>query len=391
MEVNEEFFCDKDITVDIDDWRLNCRAAGIIIHNNKVLLHHNTNDTYYALLGGRVKFGENSADAVRREIKEELGKDVEIMGYISTIENFFELKNKKYHEIMFIHKVEFVNDNDKEIEYTLKNIEGNTEKDIQYEWISLDDLESTCIKPVIMKQILKNNVFPVHKINNDFDTNETFEKIYNDKLIREIYDKINKRENENENAWAHHDFSHVKNVIKMTEQILLSLNYEDKTLIEEAKIAALLHDIGALEGKENHAERSYEFAKKYFEENNINLENKELILNAIRNHSSGFDTDNIVQLALILADKLDIKSTRATKSGLNIKGMRQIQYIKDIVINMDKTNISIKFVCDKNLDKTELEEYYFMRKVGNAIKSFANKLNLKYKVYLNEIEWNEIF
>lgn len=68
MEMNEKFFSDKDITVDIDDWRLNCRAAGIIIHNNKVLLHRNTQDTYYALLGGRVKFGENSADAVRREI-----------------------------------------------------------------------------------------------------------------------------------------------------------------------------------------------------------------------------------------------------------------------------------------------------------------------------------
>lgn len=391
MEMNEKFFCDKDITVDIDDWRLNCRAAGIIIHNNKVLLHHNTQDTYYALLGGRVKFGENSADAVRREIREELGKEIEITGYISTIENFFEIKGKKYHEIMFVHKVEFVNDDDKKIEYTLENIEGNTEKDIQYEWISLDDLGSTCIKPVMIKQILQDKVFPVHKINNDFNKNGNFEKIYNDKLIRDIYDKINKRENENENAWAHHDFNHVKNVIKMMEQILVVLGYQDKTLFEEAKISAILHDIGALEGKENHAERSYEFAKKYFAENNINLENKELVLNAIRNHSSGFDTDNIIQLALILADKLDITYTRPTKSGLNVAGMRQMQYIEDIFIDMDKANISIKFICNENLDKTELEEYYFMRKVGNAIKSFANKFNFKYKVNLNELEWNEIF
>ena len=383
MEMNEKFFSDKDITVDIDDWRLNCRAAGIIIHNNKVLLHHNTQDTYYALLGGRVKFGENSADAVRREIREELGKEVEITGDISTVENFFEIKGKKYHEIMFIHKVEFVNDDDKKIEYTLK--------DIQYEWISLEDFESTCIKPVIIKQILKNGVFPVHKINNDFNKNGIFEKIYNDKLIRDIYDKINKRENENENAWAHHDFNHVKNVVKMIEQILVALGYQDKTFLEEAKIAGILHDIGAFEGKENHTERSYEFAEKYFAENNINLENKELVLKAIRNHSSGFDTDNIIQLALILADKLDITYTRPTKSGLNVAGMRQMKYIEDVFIDMDKENISIKFICNENLDKTELEEYYFMRKVGNAIKSFANKFNLRYKVYFNESEWDEIF
>ncbi|MBO5349504.1 MAG: NUDIX hydrolase [Clostridia bacterium] len=159
----------EDITVDVKDWRLNCRAAAIIIHNNKVLLHRNTKDTYYALLGGRVKFGENSADAVKREIKEELGKDIEITGYISTIENFFELKNKKYHEIMFIHKAEFINDDDKKIETTLKNIEGNKEKQIQYEWISLEDLDDKIIMPQVIKQVLKDNIFPVHKINNDFN------------------------------------------------------------------------------------------------------------------------------------------------------------------------------------------------------------------------------
>ena len=36
---------------------------------------------------------------------------------------------------MFVHRVEFVDDEDKKIEYTLKNVEG---KDyLQYEWIDL--------------------------------------------------------------------------------------------------------------------------------------------------------------------------------------------------------------------------------------------------------------
>ena len=82
-----------DITIDIENYKLNVRAAGIIIHNNKVLLHRNINENHYALIGGRVEIGENSADTVKREIKEELGKDVEITGYISTIENFFEIKS----------------------------------------------------------------------------------------------------------------------------------------------------------------------------------------------------------------------------------------------------------------------------------------------------------
>ena len=48
-----------DITIDIEDYKLNVRAAGIIIHNNKVLLHKNINENHYALIGGRVEIGEN--------------------------------------------------------------------------------------------------------------------------------------------------------------------------------------------------------------------------------------------------------------------------------------------------------------------------------------------
>lgn len=57
-----------------------------------------------------MRYGENSANTIKREIKEELGKNIEITGYIATIENFFEMKCSKYHEIMFIHKIEFTDE-----------------------------------------------------------------------------------------------------------------------------------------------------------------------------------------------------------------------------------------------------------------------------------------
>lgn len=94
-----------DLTIDVENYKLNVRAAGIIIHNGKMLVHRNINSDHYALIGGRVEIGEDSTTTVKREIKEELGKEIEITGYIATIENFFEMKESKYHEIMFIHKV----------------------------------------------------------------------------------------------------------------------------------------------------------------------------------------------------------------------------------------------------------------------------------------------
>ena len=152
-----------DITIDVENYKLNVRTAGIIIHNNKVLVHRNINEDHYALIGGRIQIGENSEDALRREIQEEMGKEIQIMGNVATIENFFEMNSQKYHEIMFVHKAEFTNEEDQKIENTIQNIEG---KDyLKYEWIDLDKIEEYPLKPQIIKSILKNGKFPVHKIN----------------------------------------------------------------------------------------------------------------------------------------------------------------------------------------------------------------------------------
>ena len=154
-----------DITIDVEDYKLNIRAAGIMIHNGKILAHRNINSDHYALIGGRVEIGENSVDTIKREIKEELGKEIEITGYVATVENFFEMKGKKYHEIMFVHKIEFINEEDKKIEDTLKNVEG---KDyLQYEWLDIEKIDKYPILPNIIKEILKEDKFPTHKINID--------------------------------------------------------------------------------------------------------------------------------------------------------------------------------------------------------------------------------
>ena len=154
-----------DLAIKIDSYKLNIRAAGVIIHNEKILLHKGETANHYALLGGHVRIGENSQDTVKREIQEELGKEIEITGYISTIENFFELKGIKYHEIMFVYKAEFCNEEDKKIEYTMKNMEGRIESDIHYEWIEIDELEKYPLKPQKIINAIKNGEYPVHLIN----------------------------------------------------------------------------------------------------------------------------------------------------------------------------------------------------------------------------------
>lgn len=213
-----------------------------------------------------------------------------------------------------------------------------------------------------------------------------FEKIKNDPEIIEIYKKIEQLEN-TEKGWAYHNYDHVVNVTIIVEKILIDLGY-DKEFINDAKIACILHDVGALEGKDGHAERSYDFAKNYFKRNHIELKNKDLILEAIRVHSDGFESKNSIALSLILADKLDIKKTRVAEEGKNIEGMRQLLYIKDIDVEIVDNCLNIYFYVDEGINIKELNEFYFTKKVFKAINSFADKMDLASTVYMNGEIWN---
>lgn len=151
-----------DITIELEEYILNIRASVVIIHDDKVLVHRNINSNHYALVGGRVQLGEDSIETVKREIKEEMGKEIEIIGYISTIENFFTMNGKKYHEIEFVHLAEFKEERDKLIQDTIKNIEG---KDyLQYEWIERKKIDQVPLMPVKIQSILKDGRYPLHVI-----------------------------------------------------------------------------------------------------------------------------------------------------------------------------------------------------------------------------------
>jgi len=204
--------------------------------------------------------------------------------------------------------------------------------------------------------------------------------------IKNIYIEIENREIK-DGGWAFHNYEHVKNVTRIAEKILSDLNFDEDT-IYKCKIACLLHDIGALHGKENHAQRSFEYAKKLFEDKNWIFKDFESVLDAIKNHSSGFDTNNIISLSIILADKLDIKKTRISEEGKKIKGNRQYSHIEDITIYIQENILTINFITDGNIIMKEVNDYYFTSKVFKSIEAFSNKLNLKYNILMDKKNWN---
>jgi ADP-ribose pyrophosphatase YjhB (NUDIX family) len=61
-------------------------------------------ETFFRLLGGTIEFDELGADAIRRELWEELAAEIEVKGCVATLENFFTWEGKVRHEIVLVYE-----------------------------------------------------------------------------------------------------------------------------------------------------------------------------------------------------------------------------------------------------------------------------------------------
>lgn len=84
-----------DVSVIINNTKFNYRVATLIKNDDKLLLHKSKEDDFYAIPGGRIMIGENSENALKRELQEEIGAKINIKDYLGTVENFFEYNEKK--------------------------------------------------------------------------------------------------------------------------------------------------------------------------------------------------------------------------------------------------------------------------------------------------------
>ncbi len=64
-------------------------------------------DDYYRPIGGSVGFGERTLDAIHREVREELGTTITIIGEPLILENIFTCDGKPGHEIDFLYPARF--------------------------------------------------------------------------------------------------------------------------------------------------------------------------------------------------------------------------------------------------------------------------------------------
>jgi ADP-ribose pyrophosphatase YjhB (NUDIX family) len=75
--------------------------------DGRVLLHRPVRDNFWSMPGGRVEWLESAADALRREMREELGLHASVERLLWVVENFFVDRALSYHELALYFLVSF--------------------------------------------------------------------------------------------------------------------------------------------------------------------------------------------------------------------------------------------------------------------------------------------
>lgn len=68
------------------------------------------NQTFYRPLGGGINFGERGADAIMREMREEISAEISRPAYLGTLENIFTLNGSPHHEFVQVYEAHLLDE-----------------------------------------------------------------------------------------------------------------------------------------------------------------------------------------------------------------------------------------------------------------------------------------
>ena len=147
----------KDIKIKDENGKFRLRVSGMIIKNNKLLVHETQKFNGYCLPGGHVEVGESTKQAILREMKEELKINVKITNLFCINENIYDTGETTSQEINYYYKLEnldFLPDES----FSVKEIDKGIEKEHKFAWIDINDLCDKNFKPDHMAKIIMKNL-----------------------------------------------------------------------------------------------------------------------------------------------------------------------------------------------------------------------------------------
>ena len=90
-----------DVKIKSEQGSFKYRVAGAIVKDNKLLMVDICNNGFYCLPGGHIHLGEDSLEAIKREVNEEVGITCKTVKLVALCENFFESKWGNMQEVCY--------------------------------------------------------------------------------------------------------------------------------------------------------------------------------------------------------------------------------------------------------------------------------------------------
>lgn len=213
----------------------------------------------------------------------------------------------------------------------------------------------------------------------------TYEEIKNNKTINTFIEQAN--ESLRALGYTEHGFAHVTMVSEKTGYILATLEYPAK-MVELAKIAGYLHDIGNLVNRTDHSQSGALIAYRLLTDMGFPPDEIGMVVTAIGNHDEGTGVPvNALAAALILADKSDVRRNRVhnqDKTSFDIHDRVNYSVTKsELKINEAHTIIKLKLSIDTHYGSVMDYFEIFMQRMILCRKA-AEKLGLQFKLIINE-------
>ena len=209
-----------------------------------------------------------------------------------------------------------------------------------------------------------------------------YEKILNNNQYLKTVHKIENIKFITGGKWDwEHGLGHYQRVSNYVKKILLQLGANERT-IELGMTAALLHDIGLSKGdKIDHAIESSKLFTNFIDESDITNEEREILRQAIYDHSKGNDIQSFVGLALVLADKLDVTYHKTEFSSIQDEMNQEIQKIKKVDIQITDTCLTVFYETSNDFNENILNNW---NKAITIPKKVADYLGKKYIFIIND-------
>jgi 8-oxo-dGTP pyrophosphatase MutT (NUDIX family) len=135
--------------------RFNFRVAGVALQNDRVLLHRTDDEAHWILPGGRVEAGETSSQALRREMREELGQDIDVGRLLWIVESFLQDHGRVIHGLGLYYLMSLSAPLDR-----FEVMDGQTR--LSFDWQPLSRLSDLAVYPPFLSQQLA--ALPEHPV-----------------------------------------------------------------------------------------------------------------------------------------------------------------------------------------------------------------------------------